>query len=308
MSDDEIKILQERLKNNPNDYVAIEQYAVKLSDIGENEESLKNFLFLNKKIPDNPKIIYNIGIILEKLKYFQKAAEAYEKSLSLDSNNTDTMYNLASVYIKLDKLDLSEKLLLKIIEKDKNDENAFFNLGEVYSRKKEHEKAIQYLTKALELDPKDIIAKFYLAYEYDKINRTETAIKLYEEVIQQNPDYSWAYFNLASIFLSQGNEELAISNLENTIKTNPGDLQAVKLLVKILAKNKKYTSAEKILKQYTVKMSEEADLYYLLAQVYKELKNHPNYLKYLKYTLRRKLKFSGNIIKLEEEIKNAENK
>ena len=45
MSD--IKILQEKLKQNPDDYQTLEDYAIALSDIGENEESLKNFLYLH---------------------------------------------------------------------------------------------------------------------------------------------------------------------------------------------------------------------------------------------------------------------
>ena len=77
----DIKELQEILKQNPNDFKTMEEYAIALSDIGENEEALKNFLYLKKMFPDNPQILYNIGIILEKLKYFEESIEAYEKAL-----------------------------------------------------------------------------------------------------------------------------------------------------------------------------------------------------------------------------------
>ena len=43
MSIDSINNLQEKLKQNPNDIKLIEEYAIALSDIGENEEALKNF-------------------------------------------------------------------------------------------------------------------------------------------------------------------------------------------------------------------------------------------------------------------------
>ena len=35
---EKIKILQENIRNNPNDFKSIEEYAIALSDIGENEE------------------------------------------------------------------------------------------------------------------------------------------------------------------------------------------------------------------------------------------------------------------------------
>ena len=48
MSNDSINDLQEKLKQNPNDIKLIEEYAIALSDIGENEEALKNFIYLKK--------------------------------------------------------------------------------------------------------------------------------------------------------------------------------------------------------------------------------------------------------------------
>ena len=62
---EEIALLQAKLKENPNDLQTIEQYAIALADIGENEEALKNFVYLKKNNPNNPTVYYNIGIILE---------------------------------------------------------------------------------------------------------------------------------------------------------------------------------------------------------------------------------------------------
>ena len=138
----EIKILQEKLKQNPDDLVSLEEYAILLSDIGENEEALKNFVFLNEKCPDNPKILYNIGIILEKLKYFDKAIVAYEKAYSLSNNDIDVMYNLANVYIAKKRYTEAEELLLKVISIDNYDENSFFHLGEIYSKQKKDKKTL----------------------------------------------------------------------------------------------------------------------------------------------------------------------
>ena len=165
---EEIEILREKLKQNPNDYETLEEYAIMLSDIGENEEALKNFLFLKDKFPDNSKNYYNIGIILEKLKYNDKAVLAYEKALSLNSDNTDKamtlspddtdiLFNLAYTYIKTNQLEKAEQLLLKVIQTDVDDFNSYFHLGEIYSKQKKHDEAVKYLLKAVELNANDAI-------------------------------------------------------------------------------------------------------------------------------------------------------
>ncbi len=305
MSEEYIKQLQEKLKENPKDNETIEAYAIALSDIGENEEALKNFIYLKNIFPDNAKIYYNIGIILEKLKLIDDSVIAYEKALSLSEDDTDIMFNLANVYIKTENFDDAEKLLLNVIKQDKEDENAYFHLGEIYSRKKEYDKAIEYLTKALELDSSDLIAKFYLAYALQEQGNIEKAIALYQEITALNPDYSWAYYNLASIYLEKGDENQTALYLEKTIKTNPSDIKAVKMLTKLLCKQKKYSAAEKVLKQAMLQLPDEADICYLLAKVYKELKSRINYTKYLKLTLSKKITFSGSVEDLEKEIKSV---
>ena len=193
----DIKALQDKIKENPNDYKTIEEYAIALSDIGHNEEALKNFIYLRKNFPENAQ---------EKLKRYDDAVKAYEKAININPDDTDIMYNLAYAYIKIKKYDEAEKLLLEVIKKDTEDNNSYFHLGEIYSRKKEHDNAIKYLSKALELDNNDTIALFYLAYEYSEINNIDKAIELYNKVIELNQDYSWAYYNLASIYVKNGDD------------------------------------------------------------------------------------------------------
>ena len=78
------------------------------------------------------------------------------------------------------------------------------------------------------------------------------------------------------------------------------------MLVKLYSKHKKYSTAEKILRQAMHDMPEEADIYYLLAQIYMQLKNKINYTKYLKMTVSKELTFTGDIEKVKRELEEAE--
>ena len=53
MLQEDLKDLQNKIKENPDDFQALEEYAIALSNIGENEEALKNFIFLKNKFPNN---------------------------------------------------------------------------------------------------------------------------------------------------------------------------------------------------------------------------------------------------------------
>ena len=83
MTENLIIDLQKKLKENPNDATLIEEYAIALSEIGENEEALKNFIYLKKIFPESPLVYYNIGIILEKLKKYDDAIIAWERECAL---------------------------------------------------------------------------------------------------------------------------------------------------------------------------------------------------------------------------------
>ena len=111
---------------------------------------------------------------------------------------------------------------------------------------------------------------------------------------------------MALIYLEQNDEERAIFYLERTININSKDVQAIKLAAKIFMKHKKYAAVEKLLKMAVEEMPLEADLLYLLASLYKELKNKDNYIKLLKLALENSSTFSGNVEKLKAEIAEIE--
>ena len=84
MSDiEEIKELQEVLKNDASNFQARRRLAILLIDSGFNEESLKQILFLIGIFPSDASLYYNLGIVYEKLKKLDRAEQAYLKAIEL---------------------------------------------------------------------------------------------------------------------------------------------------------------------------------------------------------------------------------
>ena len=80
---DKIEELQHVLKNDQSNFQARRQLAVLLLDSGYSEESLAHFLYLSQIFEQDSGIFYNLGIVYEKLKNFEKAKESYLKAIKL---------------------------------------------------------------------------------------------------------------------------------------------------------------------------------------------------------------------------------
>ena len=94
--DGEIEKLQGLLLEDPSNFQARRELAVILANNGFNEEALANLKYLENYFPEDADLIYNIGIICEKLKNPQEAKIAYQKAISI-SPQTDFFYNLGEV-------------------------------------------------------------------------------------------------------------------------------------------------------------------------------------------------------------------
>ena len=62
---------------------------------------------------------------------------------------------------------------------------------------------------------------------------------------------------------------------------NPLDAEAYKILSKILAKEEKYDEAISIMKDAIANCESSGDLYYITAEIYKNMDNIPDYKLYL---------------------------
>lgn len=298
----EIELLQNILKEDPSNFQARRELAILLVNEGFNEEAETNLKYLIKYFPKDEELHYNLGIVYEKLKQFNRARDSYQKAIKL-SPQEDFYYNLGEVFIELEKWDDAINSFLKVLETDPNDGNSYFNLGICYYKKEEKNLALDNFQKAVEKNPKDVYAYFYLGYLYQNDGLTNFAIDSYKKVLEVSPDYSWAYFNLGAIAFKNGNLEEARMYLAKTIEYNPRDIEAYKLLTQICLKD---GFIDDILEILNIQLEKESngDLHYCLARVYKYVGDLRKYYEHLQKALQNPytLSFAKNIIKQEIEL------
>lgn len=296
--------LKETVENDPSNFQAKRELAILCLDLGFEKIALKHLNALTLMFPNDPNLHFNVGICWEKLKHPKFAIKAYERAIALKDDDPDFLFNLAIVLEELGQDDASMLNFKKVIYLENEDPNAFFYIGCLYLKRGDHQNALKCFKKSIQLNYSDYFAHFYLAQEYKAMGETALAIEEYEKVLELSSDYSWANFNLAQIYYEMGDVSRAIENLERTVEKNPKDVEAYKLLIKLLLKEKTQVHA----KEYTTKaLNEEienGDIYYLSAKVDFELDDMPSYERNLKNALAnyKTLSYDPKLVKKELDI------
>ena len=80
---EKINELNNRLESDPTDFKTRRELAIEFMENGYNEEALKQLYYLLKRFPEDSRLHYNAGIVLENLKQFDKAIVSYQNALKI---------------------------------------------------------------------------------------------------------------------------------------------------------------------------------------------------------------------------------
>ena len=227
--ENEISILQNKLKNNLFDEVIIK--AKSLLKKHRHERKILNGIpmlyniislayqskldynnsikIMEEALKLDPKNIYylnNMGISQHKNKDFIEAEKYFERALKINPNYINVLNNFANLKKDLDKVDEAIKYYVKSVNINNNILITNYNLSSMYIQKGEYEKAIKHLKKALEINPKFTTADRVLSLitKYEKNNKhflemkeKKINLKLSDaEMIELNFALGKAYENL----------------------------------------------------------------------------------------------------------------
>lgn len=108
------------------------------------DEPEKSLEYYNKYLDSNPfndTVWFNTGTVLARLKDFDKAIEAFEYSIALNSSNSSSLYNLAVVYMNLQRYREAADTFAEFVKVDA-DVLGKLGLGESYIRLERFDEAI----------------------------------------------------------------------------------------------------------------------------------------------------------------------
>jgi tetratricopeptide (TPR) repeat protein len=135
------KILDEYIDDT--DFAFKYEYARACALNNEMENALKNYLEIEEKLKNNSDLIFNIGLIYEKINQFKLAEDYYIRAIN-DSDHIGARFNLGVLYQEQNKIDMSIQCFEKVLERVPNNSNARYYLGNIYLYQKEFSKGWNY--------------------------------------------------------------------------------------------------------------------------------------------------------------------
>jgi tetratricopeptide (TPR) repeat protein len=151
-----------------------------------------------------------------------RAAEAFQNSLSIDSGKLETYANLGVSYAMGGKRDKAIEMFTKALEIDPRNVDVLTMLGSVYSEAGRYKEAQDTLKKAIAIAPQ-AQSFYHLAVVSGKIGKHKEGIKYATRSTQLNPDYFEAYKYLALEYTRLAQYREAARAYKSGIRLKPDD-------------------------------------------------------------------------------------
>lgn len=175
--------------------------------------------------PENPEILYNLGIASCRLERFVEAIDYFRRLFELRSTSVDILQVLRLISFALIKLGLFDDALLYSTRglDFQSDDTVLLHLSAyALDMAGKHEDAMEYYRKILEIDPENISAKNSLAYLLAKtggdLTKAKTLAKEALSTAPNNPAYLDTY---GFVMYKMGDFRQANQYLEKAYSLDP---------------------------------------------------------------------------------------
>jgi tetratricopeptide (TPR) repeat protein len=135
--------------------------------------------------PNNPEILYNLGMCYSELGDLNASIETLNQSLNYKPDSPNTLTALSFSYIKVGRLNEAEQTLLRALELDPNNLYAINNLGGLYGKMEKYDLAIKTLEHGEELFPDDPRIIYGLGISHQKLGNLTKADAYFRKLVKR---------------------------------------------------------------------------------------------------------------------------
>ena len=189
------------------------------------------------RAPQNYNALANYAVVLSDSGRHHDSIGYFKKALALD-NRAQSHYNLSNSYLRLGMREKAIEELRLSISLDPNFSEAHNNLGKLLAESGKNQEAAEEIKISLSLNPYNAQAYNNLGATYNQMGNYEDAIRALTRAIEIYPNYVSAYFNLSSSFYQINEFNKAEFCIRKVIKLEPNNKQAQKYLRSIISQKK----------------------------------------------------------------------
>ena len=262
------------IKKNKSNWIWSYNLGYLNKEMGDQENSIKNFETVVEENPKANLAWYYIGECYQNMGSSEKAELAFKRIASLKEKNwveTPTTrvdyyplriyakYQLARIYLNSGKTELAEKALLEILKENRKFGAAYRLLGNIYNTKGNKQLSDKYSIQANDLiisaspidtliDRVSLLSKsdLYLLKQIDEAERNvypRWAIKLLTNAIRVMPENKYLVSKAIKIFLKMGAVQQALPFLEKHLDYYKDDSVEIKEVADLLDENGAFMQA-----------------------------------------------------------------
>jgi tetratricopeptide (TPR) repeat protein len=154
---------------------------------GRYKEGIQLIEFLRSKSPDDPALLYNLGMALSETGQLDRAVGHLRRLVALEPDDANGRVALGVALVRQGKIEEATGELRDALRIDPRNPFARRNLGACLLKMGKTGEAEESLRRAVELDPSDQQSLFGLAEAVFGLKRFEDADGLYRRVIKLDP-------------------------------------------------------------------------------------------------------------------------
>jgi len=195
---------------------------LKKKSISSQIESLKNKIITYENKGENRKKIkeawYDLSRAYIKAHDYDKAIEALERALEIDSKYIEAWNVLGAVYFAKGEYSKSIDSFQRLLKFRPKDHIVWYNIGRAYIKNGEYNNAIVAFEHSIKLNSDMVKAWNLLAATYYVNEDYYESIKTYKHLLNLMPLDHSVWYNLGRAYIKYGEYDKAIEALERAIK------------------------------------------------------------------------------------------
>jgi tetratricopeptide (TPR) repeat protein len=155
---------------------------------GKYKEALEDFQKAIIVFPDDPDVLFYIGLTYQQLNESEKAFEYFKKTLDKDPEHTDAHFQLGVVLIQKKEYKNAVSHLEQVYKKEPDREDLGYFLGFAYYQLGDHKKALSYFEKARTKDKTVAsLILYYTGLAKQQTGNNKEAVIAYKKLIITDP-------------------------------------------------------------------------------------------------------------------------
>ncbi|WP_158744540.1 tetratricopeptide repeat protein [Acidisphaera sp. L21] len=175
-----------------------------LERLGRRIEALEHLDIAVECLPQTAGAHFAIGLLLENLNCFDRAARLYLAAIALDAGHADAHHHHGRVLHALGQFDAAIGSYQAALDHGANKASVYTDLSSALSNLGRFDEANRAGEIAVAMDPDAADAQNNLAHSLLNLNRSAEAVRVYERALVLRPEYARAHFGHALALLKCG--------------------------------------------------------------------------------------------------------